>query len=220
MQVVARTEAKCAWRQRRTPSCRHCRLRCRAEKQRTGARRGDGSQPEASAALKALWFASEQFGNALAVVRGTTTSVDVEVAPLSPAERLAALRADYAVNYFVSGKGEMRAYAADCLFADDFASFRGTQRFKSNVANLGGLLEDVSIVLTSWEERDGELEVGWRFAGTIGVLPWSPRLACSGGTTHVYGVTGLVEKHIERWDIAPAVVIKQLFTPTRRAKKA
>lgn len=34
----------------------------------------------------------------------------------------------------------MAAYAPDCLFADPFASFRGTERFKRNVSNLGGLL--------------------------------------------------------------------------------
>lgn len=219
MQVVARADARCVWRQRCTAPSRRC-LRCRAEKQRTDTPRGATTPPEPSPALKALWYASEQFGNALAAVRGTgrVISVPVEVAPLSPAERLASLRADYDVNYFVSGQGEMRAYAPDCLFADAFASFRGTQRFKSNVANLGGLLEDVNIVLTSWEEREGALEVGWRFAGTIGVLPWSPRLACSGGTTHVYGATGLVEQHIERWDIDPAIVVKQLFTPTKAKK--
>jgi hypothetical protein len=219
MQVVAGTDARCVWRQRRTAPSRHG-LRCRADKQRTGSR-GASTPPEPSPALKALWYASEQFGNALAAVRGTAgRPTPLEVVPLSPAERLASLRADYEVNYFVSGRGEMRAYAPDCLFADAFASFRGTQRFKNNVANLGGLLEDVSIVLTSWEERGGELEVNWRFAGTIGVLPWSPRLACSGGTTHVYGATGLVEQHIERWDIDPAVVVRQLFTPTRAKKRA
>ena len=50
------------------------------------------------------------------------------------------LRADYEGNYFVSGKGDMLAYTADCVFADPFVSFSGTERFKQNVSNLGGLM--------------------------------------------------------------------------------
>eukprot|EP00983_Pelagomonas_calceolata_P072532 1151760-Pelagomonas_calceolata.AAC.10 len=54
---------------------------------------------------------------------------------------------DYAKNYFVSGAGEMAAYAEDCVFADPFVAFpailflpalAGTKRFKQNVSNLGG----------------------------------------------------------------------------------
>ena len=52
---------------------------------------------------------------------------------------IASLKEDYANNYFVSGAGSMEAYEADCEFADPFASFRGTKRFKKNVGNLGGL---------------------------------------------------------------------------------
>ena len=50
------------------------------------------------------------------------------------------LRSDYESNYFVSGKGDMLAYAQDCIFADPFVSFSGTGRFKQNVGNLGGLM--------------------------------------------------------------------------------
>ena len=42
-------------------------------------------------------------------------------APLDPAERLASLRADYDADYFISGRGEMRAYDPDCVFADPYA---------------------------------------------------------------------------------------------------
>ena len=39
-----------------------------------------------------------------------------------------------------AGVGSMSAYAPDCLFADPFAGFRGTDRFRRNVSNLGGLM--------------------------------------------------------------------------------
>ena len=66
---------------------------------------------------------------------------------MSRAEVIASLREDYNNNYFVSGTGSMEAYEPDCEFADPFASFRGTQRFKKNVGNLGGL----AYVLISWQ---------------------------------------------------------------------
>lgn len=45
-----------------------------------------------------------------------------------------------AQNYFVSGVGDMEAYDPQCLFADPFAGFKGVDRFKQNVSNLGGLM--------------------------------------------------------------------------------
>lgn len=42
--------------------------------------------------------------------------------------------------YFVSGRGDMAAYASDCEFSDPFVAFRGTGRFQQNVGNLGALM--------------------------------------------------------------------------------
>jgi len=53
---------------------------------------------------------------------------------------LESIRADYAEDYFISGKGEMADYDPECLFADPFVSFRGVERFKKNVSNLGALM--------------------------------------------------------------------------------
>ena len=39
-------------------------------------------------------------------------------------------------------------------------------------------------------------------------LPWRPRLAAAGGTTHVFDAdSGKVVKHIERWDVEPGKVV-------------
>lgn len=118
--------------------------------------------------LKAVWYGAEQFGNIVGMAKGgpaptptptTSTSTPTDTAAstsaststptpaaapgqrrLSRAEAFAAIRADYDVTYFISGKGGMGAYAPDCVFADPFASFRGVERFKRNVGNLGALL--------------------------------------------------------------------------------
>ncbi len=84
------------------------------------------------------------------------------------------------------------------------------------MSNLGGLMTDVRLEITTWDDSDAtRLQTGWRFACTL-TLPWRPRLAAAGGTTHVFDpATGRVVQHIERWDIEPAVVVRQLFTPRK-----
>ncbi len=52
----------------------------------------------------------------------------------------------------------------------------------------GALLSEVSLELTSWEEREEEVEVGWRFSGIL-ALPWRPRLAAAGAQRAVGHVT-------------------------------
>ena len=57
------------------------------------------------------------------------------------ADVLAEIRRDYEENkYFVSGQGDMASYAPDCEFSDPFVSFRGVDRFRANVSNLGAYL--------------------------------------------------------------------------------
>ncbi|GAB4816722.1 hypothetical protein N2152v2_003768 [Parachlorella kessleri] len=132
------------------------------------------------------------------------------------AEALAEIRADYDQNYFVSGAGAMKAYAPDCLFADPFTGFRGVQRFKKNVSNLGSLILDKKLDIYSWEEGEDSLKTKWRFSAVLD-LPWKPLLAAGGSTTHVFDKeTGLVVKHLEDWDADPGKVLRRLLRPAAK----
>ena len=175
-----------------------------------------GPERDTGPALKALWYAAEAFGSAVGALKprpSTAAAPDADTAPLDPTTRTASLRADYDVEYFISGQGEMRAYDPECVFADPFVAFKGTARFKANVSNLGGLLRDTRLEILEWDDsRSESLTTRWRFAATL-ALPWTPRLAAAGGTTHVFDQrTGRVVRHEERWDIEPMVVVKQLFS--------
>jgi hypothetical protein len=101
---------------------------------------------------------AEIFGDIMAKGKGEqTAAADADEAPeqqpsssssvaTAPAgvksvdQVLESIRADYAEDYFISGKGEMADYDPECLFADPFVSFRGVDRFKKNVSNLGALM--------------------------------------------------------------------------------
>lgn len=102
----------------------------------------EGSKP--GLGLKAAWYGAEQLGNIIGALSNTSpssaASTSTQSVMLSRADAIAAIRADYGANYFVSGQGDLTAYAPQCRFADPFASFRGVQRFKNNVSNLGSLM--------------------------------------------------------------------------------
>ena len=204
--------------------CAPCREARRRRRTVSAAARKRTETGETGVGLKALWYAAEAFGDAVGLLKKGRAEpvIEEEALPvrLGAAERLESLRADYDVNYFISGRGELRAYDAECEFSDPFVAFTGTQRFLKNVSNLGGLMEDVKLDITRFDADEDELRTDWRFACTLS-LPWRPRLAASGGTTHVFSKeTGLVVKHIERWDIEPGVVARQLFTPgAKRGEK-
>lgn len=176
---------------------------------------------EAGLGLKAAWLGAEQLGN-LRAAFGQQQQPAAAAASVPQRERLsreeavASIREDYDRDYFISGRGEMAAYADNCQFADEFASFSGTPRFKRNVANLGGMLKDVQLDVTGWEEGPDSLQTRWRFNAILD-LPWRPRLAAAGGTKHVFSPeTGRVVQHIETWDVEPWAVLRSLLKPSSK----
>lgn len=166
--------------------------------------------------LKSAWALAEAGGNIRAKLFGSDTTQQTSPerkVQISREEAVDAIREDYEVNYFVSGKGRLAAYDPNCRFADDFAAFNGVERFRNNVSNLGSLTEDVKLETTTWDQNDDSLKVSWRFSAIV-TTPWRPRLAASGATTYVFdGTTGLVTDHIEEWNVQPKKVFQQLLRP-------
>ncbi|KAG2487399.1 hypothetical protein HYH03_013968 [Edaphochlamys debaryana] len=184
--------------------------------------RGGPTDPEVGLGLKAVWYGAEQFGKLLAMGRGQAAAAAPAAASaprMSREAMMEAIRADYDENYFVTGAGDLAAYAPDCVFADPFVSFSGTGRFKQNVSNLGGLMDEIKIDVYEWKEGPNTLETKWRFSALLD-LPWRPRLAAAGGTTHVFDLErGQVVRHEERWDVEPAKVVAQLFQPAAKVPR-
>ena len=182
---------------------------------------------QAGAGLKAVWYGAEAVGKVVGATKtkdanGTVNGASkgqastTTTGPLTRERTLELLKEDYDSSYFVSGIGELAAYDPDCEFSDPFVAFKGVERFKQNVSNLGGMMEDINLKITQWEETDDALTTSWRFSCILD-LPWRPKLAAAGGTTHVFDATSRkVVKHIERWDIEPGKVVNQLFIPASK----
>lgn len=201
----------------------------KAKKDGNGEVAGSKDRKEADAFLKAVWYGAEGFGDVLASIQGkkmlnrSDEQGEGTSRPIERREVLQMLRDDYDKCYFISGLGEMSAYDPNCTFADPFVSFNGVDRFKKNVGNLGSLMQDVKLEITDWRESEESVQSKWRFSCILD-LPWRPRLAAAGGTTHVFDEsTGKVIEHIEDWDIEPGKVVRDLLrpsskTPTNRAE--
>ncbi|QDZ20227.1 hypothetical protein A3770_03p27450 [Chloropicon primus] len=212
------TTRKTGGRRRRT------RRRC----EREGRRSKDKIEPTSDANLgtRLAWYASEAFGDAVALVRGrgdggdaTATTGEEKKNIIAWDEAVQRLRDDYDRTYFVTGKMDLGLYEEDCEFADPFVSFRGVARFKKNLDNLGALMKDVTLVVDSFEEieEEGTVSTKWKFKCVLG-LPWSPRLSASGGTKHVFNRENRMVQHVESWDIDPSVALRQLVTPGKAKK--
>jgi hypothetical protein len=190
--------------------------------------KGGGAGESSGLGFKAAWVAAEVLGNAFgaAAADPAASASDAAAAapPMSRDEILASIREDFEANYFLTGRGDMRAYSADCLYADPFSSFRGTARFKKNVANFGAVVDAVSVELGELgpDPRDPtgqSVAATWRFSGVVRVLPWRPVLAASGSTRHVIDpAVGRVVEHVEEWRSSPGEVLARLWEPSNRGE--
>jgi len=194
--------------------------------------------PDLGVGLKAAWYTAEAVGNAVGAAKAVTgvgkggggvdakggggvdaswcSSTSTKNTPLAWADAVASIRDDYDAVYFVSGKGDMAAYDPDCYFADPFAGFKSTERFRNNVSNLGSTLSDVKLNVTAFTEDEaaGTIRTAWKFSGVVNALPWRPRLAAAGSTTHTLDkASGRVVQHIEAWASSPGQVIAALIKP-------
>ena len=58
-------------------------------------------------------------------------------------------------------------------------------RFKKNVSNFSGLLQNVDLKISNFEEQPEYFRAFWVFRSSI-KLPWQPRIAAGGYTTHYF----------------------------------
>lgn len=185
---------------------------------------------EASMPLRAAWAATEAFGRLSAAVTGMAAQPPAaeeaaEDPPRSLDESIARLARDYEGTssdprpYFLTGRMDEALYAKDCEFSDPFVSFRGRKRFVANLQNLaGGFIVEASSRVLSTEVRRGDEVAPPSYTTKLLVklqlgLPWSPVLAWPWGVEHVFDrETGLIVKHIERWDVSAATGLKMLVS--------
>eukprot|EP01031_Cornospumella_fuschlensis_P031505 gene31505-38076_t len=102
---------------------------------------------------------------------------------------------------------ERRFYSPDVQFIDPLTSFRGIDKYQSNVDMLAGrstmgkfLFEDASIVLHNVEVlSDNQLQTRWTLQVTV-KAPWQPRAKFTGISLYTLDSEGRVAKQEDYWD--------------------
>lgn len=99
-------------------------------------------------------------------------------------------------------------YAKDVEFIDPLNSFKGVDKYQSNVDMLAGrngfgaiLFRDASIVLHSVEDvNDNRIQTRWTLQVTVKSIPWQPRAKFTGISVYSFGSDGLITKQEDYWD--------------------
>ena len=204
--------------------------RCTSIRCSSSSPKNDGN--DMNPATKAVWFATEAFGKAAALLKGNDGQQQVperaKVAPQSLDDAIRRLAADYEGTaddprpYFLTGRMDIALYAADCEFADPFVSFKGRDRFVENLENLaGGFITESSTRTLSTSTAAGDSAAGVPPSYTTKLLvklrlglPWSPVLAWPWGVTHEFDPeSGLIVRHVESWDVSAAEGVKVSPSP-------
>lgn len=194
---------------------------------RTSAPLARDAPEDASLPTKAVWFATEAFGKAAALVRPPVEEDDDEQAspaPKSIDEAVERLARDYEGTptdprpYFLTGEMDYNLYDEECEFADPFVSFEGRKRFRENLRNLaGGFIVDsyTRTLDTSLTRGEGGAPSSYETRLLVKLqlgLPWRPVLAWPWGVEHVIDPASCrVVRHIEKWDVSAAEGVRQLL---------
>jgi len=157
--------------------------------------------PIRSVADRILFGAAEFLGIAVGqsvVIPNAVKSVD----PLSPEEVRSKLLNLFEQSYFFIGRGndeDWSVFDADCLFMDEFSSFKKTARFRRNVENFGKFLKNpqCKVLKVSDDWKDNVVEIEWAFSARVKGL--NGLLAARGTTRYTLGdIDGRIVKHDER----------------------
>jgi len=138
-------------------------------------------------------------------------------------ELLRRLEADYRERaYFITGDIDGSIYAPDCYFADPTISFRGLEKWRSNLRLLVPFLIKPRIELRGIVRKDAPsmdapagratLRARWRLVCGLKLF-WRPVIDIEGATVYELGDDNTrIESHVEEWEIPGWQAILQIFT--------
>jgi Uncharacterized conserved protein (DUF2358) len=128
---------------------------------------------------------------------------------ITQTELLSILRDDWKVEtqkgYYITGKLTTAIYSDDALFdgPDPDMPVRGLYKYMNAASQLFEVKSSYSELLEIYIESDVSIVARWKLYGKLR-LPWKPVVPAWTGTTtyHVDPRHGLIDRHIETWDIS------------------
>jgi hypothetical protein len=101
-------------------------------------------------------------------------------------------------------------YAENVYFQDPMNRFRGISRYQQMIGFMNTFFKDIKLDLHSISQSDNRIDTRWTLSWTVS-LPWRPRIAIAGRSELKLNSDGLIDSHIDYWDISRLDVLKQLF---------
>ncbi|NEP77994.1 MAG: DUF2358 domain-containing protein [Okeania sp. SIO3C4] len=101
-------------------------------------------------------------------------------------------------------------YAENVYFEDPLNKFRGIDRYQKMIGFMKNWFNDVQLELHDISQLGDLIKTRWTLSWTAPV-PWKPRMAIPGWSELRLNTDGLINSHIDYWDISRLDVLKQLF---------
>ena len=101
-------------------------------------------------------------------------------------------------------------YAENVYFEDPLNKFHGIERYQKMISFINSWFDNVQLDLHDISQSGNALESRWTLSWTAPV-PWKPRMVIPGWSELKLNEDGLINSHIDYWDISRLDVLKQLF---------
>lgn len=101
-------------------------------------------------------------------------------------------------------------YAEDIYFQDPLNKFTGIDRYQKMIQLMNKWLIDMKIDLQEISQTENTIKSRWILSWTMS-LPWRPRLEIPGTSVMTINATGLIQTHIDYWDISFWQVFQQAW---------
>lgn len=116
-------------------------------------------------------------------------------------------RQDSHKGYYITGRISKDVFADNCLFdgPDPDMPVRGLKKYIASASQLFEYRSSTAELLELTIDNEGStITAAWRIAGKLN-LPWHPRIKpWTGKTTYHVNEDGLVDEHLETWDVSVA----------------
>ena len=101
-------------------------------------------------------------------------------------------------------------YAEDVCFEDPLNKFQGIDRYQKMIGFIHSWFDDVQLDLHDISQSGDVIKTRWKLSW-IAPAPWKPSMAIPGWSELKLNQDGLINSHIDYWDISRLDVLKQLF---------
>ena len=101
-------------------------------------------------------------------------------------------------------------YAKNVYFEDPLNKFQGIDRYQKMINFMNSWFNDIQLDLHDISQSGNVIKTRWTLSWTA-PTPWKPRMAIPGWSELKLNTDGLINSHIDYWDISWLNVLKQLF---------